>query len=64
MHLEWCEPAENTFYFSLTKGHSALVQKYYHSILELTQKVLTFYDQCALRSEIPKLGVFNRGVPT
>ena len=35
-----------------------------HGILEPSQKVLASYDQCALRSDTPKLGVFNRGGTT
>ena len=34
-----------------------------HDMLEHTQKVLAFYDKCLLRSNVPKLGIFNRGEP-
>ena len=37
------------------------ITKQSHAILEPTQKVSVFYDQCALRSDTPKLVVFNRG---
>ena len=40
------------------------ITKQTHAILEPTQKVSAFYNQCAMRSDTPKLGVFNRGVAT
>ena len=52
------------FIFFHQEGHSAMVQKITklsHAILEPTQKVSAFYNQCALRSDTPKLVIFNRG---
>ena len=49
------------------EGHSALVQKITrqsHAISVPSRQVKAFYDQCALRYDTPKLGVFNRRVTT
>ena len=65
--LTWANQRKWHFIFFLHEGQRAMVQKnttQSHSILEPTQKVSASYDQCALRSDTPKLVVFNRGVTT
>ena len=55
------------FIFFLHEGQSAMVQKNYQTEpchFGAYTKISAFYDQWALRSDTPKLVVFNRGVTT
>ncbi len=66
-NLDWCKPAEVMFIFFTRKDilqWSKKITKQSRAILEPTQKVSAFYDQCALRSDTPKLVVFKRGITT
>ena len=58
--LNWQEQKKWCFVPFYQEGYSALVQKNYQIKPWHTQNVLTSYDKCALKYDVPKLGEFNR----